>query len=189
MTTKLYTGATQYTPSNNLLTTLGDIHGFAAKSSYVTNDITVMEDSADSYNKKKCKVSNIMSAIAAFGANESFQLIGETAATDTMFSTTSTTYQNVVTLTATHTGGTFVIFFGGMPIVTNCDYRIWNSTDGIQTRYMPYDISCPCGFQSCGFDVFSLPSRSTTFILQFRSLTGGGLRYFRYAKLLLFQVR
>lgn len=189
MTTKLYAGTVAYHPSNNLLSTIGDIHSFTNKSVVANDDITVIEDSADSYNKKKCKASSLITSVGAFGSNEAVQYVGETASTDTVFSTTSTTYQDLVTLTKAHTAGDFVLFFNGMPIDTNQDYRIWNVTDGNQTRYMVYDIASPRGFISGGFAVLTLPARTSSFKLQFRSLTEGGPRYFRYAKLLLFQVR
>lgn len=187
MGTKLYVGTTQYTPANNLLTTT-DINAFTPKTTAVANDLLLIEDSASSYAKKKVAFGNFVSS-DYFGNGEAFQYIGETESTDTIFQTTSTTYQDVITLTSSVTAGDYVIFCNGRPIATNCDYRIYNSTDAVVVRYMAYDVASPCGYISACFTPMTLTTKSYSFIYQFRSLTNGQLRYLRYPKLVLFRVR
>lgn len=108
-------------------TTSAEISALTEKTTPVSADVLLMEDSAASFGKKKVTVGNVL-AQQVFG--QSFQ----TAASSARSTTTSLTYQTKVTLTTPALTGTFRIGWTAAldhnSVSSSAKLRCYNQTDG-----------------------------------------------------------
>jgi hypothetical protein len=180
----------------------GDINSFTEKTPAVANDIIIIEDSADSYNKKKIKLSSIPYVgdmlKATYDSNDdgivtkAFMPDFQYITSDGESSTTSSTYQNKTTLTFTPPNtGDYLIQFNVKQINSansRLDYvRLYqDGTTALFEFTTSQNQSYPDYFIYSGFIKITLTATSHTFILQWKS--EGNTAYIKSGRIMAWRV-
>ena len=149
--------------------TAAEISNISLKGTPVSADVLLIEDSADSFNKKRIAVSSIPGASNVFG--EDPQHVSSISRT----TTTSTTFQNKATLTTPALTGTYRIGWAAIidhsSASTDCECRLYNNTDAVVVGgtaiHEPKDSRNRIHVGSFEHIVFS--GSAKTFNLQYRS--------------------
>jgi len=149
-------------------TTAGEISAMTEKAAPVSADLVVIEDSADSNNKKKVQVGNLPTTAANFGKDH------QSAASEGSSTTTSSTYQDKVSLTTGALTGTYLVsfFFEATPQTANkhMQSRLYNSTDAAELCFDDHRPVLTSLFKATsGFATVVFSGVAKTFKIQYAS--------------------
>lgn len=170
--------ATTFARSNHVHSGLtrdaGDINSFTAKTTPVSNDLLLIEDSADSNNKKKITIGSLTNS-------------GYTVDL-TRTTTTSDTYQDKISLTTAAFTGTIKLSWSCVIDGSNANHlyyvRFYNVTDATVLSEQITRPSNSAEKQGCsGNSIISLSGSAKTFKIQFRSGTAGDTTGCAYAQI------
>jgi hypothetical protein len=149
--------------------TAAEISALTEKTTPVSADVLVIEDSAASYAKKRLTIGNLTNSSNVFGQN--FQ----SASSSGRSTTSSTTFQSKVTLTTPALTGTFRIGWNALldhsSTSSSCEARLYNTTDavgvGTTQRREPKDTLDIVNV--CSVSEVTLAGVAKTFAIQYRS--------------------
>lgn len=190
MTTKMYFGTASFDPTSYLTTVPDDIDSFTQKATLVGDDIVVIDDSAASYAKKKVKLSTINST--KFGG------FSQVESNDSWISTTSSTYQDALTLTSSTDMpvGDYCLFWTAWMYsshTTNMEVFVCTNfvTDSIPTETVHQvrldGTTMDCWFfQGISFKNYT-SAATRTYKLQYRAQASTGTAYIGFKRMCLFQ--
>jgi len=166
-------------------TTSAEISALTEKTTLVSTDVFVIEDSAASYAKKKVQVTNLPYVV--FGANV------QTASDATRTTTTSATYGTKITITTGANTGTYLVSWTCALDTTvkakSAKARLYNSTDATVLSEQIIETSQVTDkLGAGGVAIITLAGVAKTINLEFCSAVGGDTTGCQYAYMTIWRI-
>jgi hypothetical protein len=167
--------------------TAAEISAMTEKTTPVSADLVVIEDSADGDNKKKVQLGNLPSSVV-FGKNY------QAAASDSRATTTSDVFQTKTTLTTPALTGTYRI--GWTAVIdlstssSNVEAQLYNDTDAVIVGALIVWRGTINQERACvhGFSEITFTGAAKKFYIQYRSVNGTATAAIAAAKIELWRI-